>query len=262
MPLLVPARNASVWTGPTGNNTWLLTGRVPTLIDAGVGIPEHIAAVDDALGASPLSQLLITHDHVDHVSGIPALTDRWPALRVRRYDGAEGSLTHGEHVAAGEGQLRVLHTPGHSPDHCCFFDEEAGDLYCGDLARVGGTVVIPATRGGNLVHYLESLRLVQGLAPRRLLPGHGPIVYDPAALIAEYLAHRAERDEQILAALTQKARTPAGILREVYTNLNPAFERAALETVLAHLIKLRDEGRVTKQPQEVADELADWTYAG
>ena len=107
----------------------------------------------------------------------------------------------GDPVPAGDGQLEILPTPGHSPDHLCFFDREAGDLYCGDLARKGGTIVIPARKGGDLRAYLASLRLVRDLAPRRLLPGHGPIVDDPAALIDEYIAHRQKREQQILQAI-------------------------------------------------------------
>ena len=80
--ILLPAHNASEWTGPTGNNTYLLAGRVPTLVDAGVGQPAHIEAVADALDGSPLALVLITHGHSDHVKGVPALLARWPAARV------------------------------------------------------------------------------------------------------------------------------------------------------------------------------------
>jgi glyoxylase-like metal-dependent hydrolase (beta-lactamase superfamily II) len=251
MPLLVPAGNASAWTGPTGNNTWLLRGRVPTLIDAGIGAADHIGAVDRALHGTPLLLVLITHSHVDHLSGWPTVNARWPGARVRIYPG----LRHGERVAAGDAELRVLHTPGHSPDHCCFFDDRSGDLFCGDLARLGGTVVIPATRGGSLAHYLDSLRLVAGLKPKRLLPGHGPIVDDPGGLIERYLKHRADRDEQIVRAVSGGRGTPSEIVREVYPDLATGLGPAAEETVLAHLIKLRDEGRVRQDGDR-------WTQVG
>ena len=251
MPLLVPAGNASAWTGPTGNNTWLLTGRVPTLIDAGVGAAEHIAALDRALHGTPLLLVLITHLHVDHFSGWPAVNARWPGATMRIHPG----LRHDERVLAGDTELRVVHTPGHSPDHCCFFEERSGDLYCGDLARLGGTVVIPASRGGNLAAYLDSLRLVASLDPKRLLPGHGPIVEDPRALIEQYLRHRAARDEQIVRALRQGARTPGEIVRAVYPDLAVELEQAAKETVVAHLIKLQAEGRVRQDGES-------WTQVG
>jgi hydroxyacylglutathione hydrolase len=242
-PILIPANNPSQWTGPTGNNTFLLTGKVPTLVDAGVGKDEHLDAVARALDGRPLALVLITHGHVDHVSGVPKLLERWPDAVVRGISSGV-TLADGERVEAGDTVLRVIPTPGHAPDHCCFFDQRTRDLYCGDLAREGGTVVIPATRGGDLSDYISSLRTVRALAPARLLPGHGPIVDDPASLIDSYLRHRAERDRQILEALGEGERTAAEIAGAIYRGLPELLKKAAVETVLAHLIKLAREGRV------------------
>jgi glyoxylase-like metal-dependent hydrolase (beta-lactamase superfamily II) len=234
-PILIPAGNPSEWTGPSGNNTWLVPGREPALVDAGVGHAQHVEAVADALNGAPLARVLITHWHPDHVKGLPALRDRWKGLVV--VDAA------GDDVPAGDGHLEIIPTPGHSPDHLCFFDREAGDLYCGDLARKGGTIVIPARKGGDLRVYLESLRLVRELAPRRLLPGHGPVVDDPSALIDEYIAHRQKREQQILQAMLAGARTVDDIVRRVYPALPASLSDGAADSVRAHLAKLRDEGR-------------------
>ena len=234
-PILIPAGNPSEWTGPTGNNTWLLIGREPALVDAGVGDAAHVDRVAEALAGAPLARVLITHWHPDHVKGLPALRDRWPRLVDVEAAGPE--------VPAGDGALEIIPTPGHSPDHLCFLDRGSGDLYCGDLARQGGTIVIPARKGGDLRAYLASLRLVRDLAPARLLPGHGPIVTDPIALIDEYLAHRARREQEILQAMLDGARTVDEIVRRVYPTLSPSLKEAAADSVRAHLAKLRDEGR-------------------
>jgi glyoxylase-like metal-dependent hydrolase (beta-lactamase superfamily II) len=146
-------------------------------------------------------------------------------------------------VPAGDGALEIVPTPGHAPDHLCFFDRESGDLCCGDLARRGGTIVIPASKGGDLREYLASLRRVRDLKPRRLLPGHGPIVDDPSALIDEYLAHRAQREQEILKAILDGARTVPDIVSRVYPALPASLGDAAAESVRAHLKKLRDDGR-------------------
>jgi len=234
-PMLIPADNPSEWTGPTGNNTWLLRGAEPALVDAGTGKPSHVEAVARALEGAALARVFVTHWHPDHVSGLPALKDRWPRLAVIE--------SAGPPVPAGDGVLEILPTPGHAPDHLCFYDREAGDLYCGDLARRGGTIVIPVSKGGDLRAYLASLRLVRDLKPARLLPGHGPVVDDPIALVDEYIAHREQREQQILKAILDGARTVPDIVRVVYPALPASLSAAAAESVRAHLVKLRDEGR-------------------
>ena len=234
------ARNASDWTGPTGNTTYLFRGSPSVLIDAGVGHPEHVEEIAHALGGGDLNVVLITHSHVDHQAGVPALASRWPQTVVR--GGPGDPLGDGELIRAGETQLRALHTPGHAPDHFCFEDVRSREVFCGDLVRIGGTVVIPASKGGNLRQYLASLRRIRELQPPRLLPAHGPVIDDPVAVIDEYLEHRASRERQIAQARDSGARTVAEIVARVYPDLSPALRAAAEETVRAHLQKMSEEG--------------------
>jgi len=236
-PLLIPAGNPSAWTGPSGNNTWLLRGAQAVLVDAGVGHPEHVDAIARALDGAPLVRVLITHSHSDHVAGLPALRARWPGLRVCPPD-------------EGDPRLEIVPTPGHAPDHVCFFDRESGDLYCGDLARLGGTIVIPSRKGGDLRAYLHSLNRVRDLAPRRMLPGHGPIIDDPIALIDRYIAHRIQRERQIVEAMAGGAKTVEEIVARVYPELPPSLRAAAEQTVEAHVRKLTSENQENPGNQE------------
>jgi glyoxylase-like metal-dependent hydrolase (beta-lactamase superfamily II) len=238
--LRLPAGNPSPWTGPGGNNTYLLEGAVPTLIDAGVGEPAHLAALEAALDRRPLAQILVTHSHPDHVDGVPALLRRWPQVIIRNALG--DSCRDGEVIAAGDGHLVAVHTPGHAPDHFCFFDPETREVYCGDLARLGGTIVIPASKGGDLRQYLDALRRIRALAPSGLLPGHGPTIDDVDGVIGEYLQHRADREQQILEILRGGPHSVEQIVGAIYTGLDPSVLRAAADSVLAHLIKLREDG--------------------
>ncbi len=255
---LIPGFNPGPYTG-AGNNTWLLPGRETALIDAATGEPRHLAALDEALDGSPLSRVLVTHAHPDHAAGAPGLAVRcrgaaffkmpWPECDAE-YPVEWRPLAEGDLVDAGDGVLRVLHTPGHAPDHVCFFDETDGTLFSGDLLIQGGTVVVPASYGGSLTDYLAALARVRALAPARVLPAHGPEIHDVAALIDQYVAHRRRRDDEILSALRRGHASQAAIVRAVYPELAAELREAAGESVLAHLRKLEAEGAVRRHDAE------------
>ena len=247
---LIAGFNPGPYTG-AGNNTYLLPGREPALIDAATGEPRHLAALGEALGNAALSRVLVTHAHPDHASGAVGLAARWMDAsffklpwpeRDGEYRVAWRPLAEGDIVDAGDGALRVLHTPGHAPDHVCFFDEAEGTLFCGDLLIQGGTVVVPASYGGSLTDYLASLARVRELRPARVLPAHGPEIDDVTALIDQYVAHRGRRDDEILSALRRGHTTQAAIVEVVYPHLAAELRGAAGESVLAHLHKLEAEG--------------------
>jgi glyoxylase-like metal-dependent hydrolase (beta-lactamase superfamily II) len=229
-PILIPSGNPSAMTG-AGNNTWLLDGAEPTLIDAGIGKPEHLDAIALALGGRGLSCVLITHGHADHASGAPALSTRWPGIDVRQWP---NQLSDGQQIRAGDRTLTVAHTPGHAADHVCFWDASSRDLYSGDMLVLGSTVMIPAA-GGGLRAYLASLERIAALAPARVFPGHGPVIEDPLRLIADYIEHRRLRHRQVAACLAQGIHDPDAIVTSVYPDLPPALRPAARATIEAHL---------------------------
>jgi glyoxylase-like metal-dependent hydrolase (beta-lactamase superfamily II) len=244
---LVLAGNPGALTG-AGSNTWLLDGRVPTLVDAGVGAASHVDAVAGRLAGRRLAQVLVTHGHHDHAGGVPALRAAWPDLVARKFVAGDEPawipLADGEVVAAGDGALSVVWTPGHAPDHVCFWDQGSASLFGGDMVIAGTTVMIPAGRGGSLRDYLASLDRLARLAPRRIYPGHGPVIERPLELIREYLAHRALRERQILDCLERGIVEPDAIVAAIYGNLATPVFRAARETVEAHLVKLAGDGRL------------------
>ena len=253
-PLALHAFNPGPITG-AGNWTWLLRGRVTTLIDCGTGDPRHLDALATALGGTPLAQVLVTHAHSDHAAGAPALAERFPGVRFLKMPWAERDtkwpvdwqpLADDDEIDAGDIRLRTLHTPGHAPDHLCFWHAESRTMFGGDLAVQGTTVWIPTSLGGDLVDYLASLARVIALQPHRIYPAHGAVIDDPDALLRGYLRHRQERERQVLAALGEGNHDPDAIVEHIYRGIKDRLIPMAKESVLAQLQKLERERRVRR----------------
>jgi glyoxylase-like metal-dependent hydrolase (beta-lactamase superfamily II) len=239
-------------------SSYILQGKTTMLVDAVSDEPDYLARVQEALGEGrALDRLVVTHAHRDHVAGARAVVERWPAVMPSKIpwvgeDESTGvsweALRDKAFVEAGDGQLWVLHTPGHAPDHLCLFDVRSGQLWSGDLLINGSTVVIAASRGGSLRQYLDSLRRLLDLQPRRILPAHGDAIEHPVSLIRAYLSHRGLREKQILAALAAEPSTIPQLVERVYASeaLAPSLLAAAAENVLAHLLMLEEDGRVAR----------------
>lgn len=239
-----------------GNWTWLIDGRVPTLIDAGTGDARHLDAVAEALGGRQLARVLVTHGHGDHASGAPALAAREPSAefmkmpwpeRDARLDVAWKPLADGDVIEAGDTTLLAIHTPGHAPDHLAFWHEASRSLFCGDLMLRGTTVWIPGDKNGDVGAYIASLQRVQALEPVVVYPAHGPVIHDPATLLHNYIEHRYEREAQVLNALRAGHGTAEAIAKRLYRGLRSSLMSYAEQSVRAHLRKLERDGRVRRE---------------
>jgi len=254
-PVSIPASNPGPMTGE-GNHTWLIPGAPTLLVDAGVGAAQHLDAlrVELARAGTGLGTVVVTHAHPDHIEGTPAVHATWPKADLRKYPWPTmdakypvsfGALDDQQRIAAGDEELVAIYTPGHSPDHLCLWHEASRTLFGGDLVIEGGTVVIPASRGGRLIAYMRSLERVLALDAAVILPAHGPTIVDPAKIILATLAHRRRREAQVLEGLARGPATPASLASTIYDRLPAAAQRLGQESVLAHLLKLQEEGLVS-----------------
>jgi len=217
------------------------------IIDPGPEDPDHIARILDRVRGSGgrIVLILVTHTHADHIGAagrLAALT----GAPVGRWRAGDRPVGDGGRLAADDLELRALHTPGHAPDHLAFYWEAKRMLFSGDLILGSGTVMV-SPPGGSMEDYLHSLDRVARLDLSVIAPGHGPLIHDPKARVAEYVSHRKMREEQVVASLAHGPRTPGEVAASLYPDLTPRLHPAAEGTVLAHLLKLLAEGRVLRE---------------
>jgi glyoxylase-like metal-dependent hydrolase (beta-lactamase superfamily II) len=247
----VLAPNPSLMT-LEGTNTWIIAepgSAAAIVVDPGPDDEGHLrrVAASAAQAGQRIGRIVLTHGHSDHSAGARRLAELTgadvlavdPAHRL----GPDG-LGPGATISGAGCELRVIATPGHTPDSVCLLIEADGALLTGDTVLGRGTTVI--ARGGSLGDYLSSLAELRAVAEaqrlRALLPGHGPLLSDPAGTLDYYIAHRAERLAQVRAALSAGDRTVGEIVARVYADVDRPLWRFAQWSVRAQLAYLAERG--------------------
>ncbi|MBL4608087.1 MAG: MBL fold metallo-hydrolase [Pseudomonadales bacterium] len=254
--LLAP--NPGPFTGP-GTNTYIVGKSELVLIDPGPEIVSHIDTLVDEL-AGNIRWILVTHTHRDHSPAAALLKKRLGSSvevlgMLSAHDGpsfdqdfiSDRPFGHGDSIKTEEFTLTAIHTPGHASNHLCYFLEEEALLFSGDHLMDGSTVVI-APPDGHIASYIDSLSLLFDYPIDVIAPAHGGLISRAHEEIEKTIRHRLKREENVRAALLlDSSRSISDLTPFVYDDVPVFMHLIAQQSLLAHLIKLEEDGEASEQ---------------
>jgi len=267
-PLLrrITCPNAGMFTFK-GTNTYIVgRGRV-AVVDPGPDLPEQTEAILRALDGETVTHIVVTHTHNDHSPGVPALVAatgaktyafgphgagmrrQWPFASPEGGDLAfkpDVTVPDGGVIAGDGWTLEALHTPGHISNHLCFSLKEENVLLSGDHVMGWSTSVV-SPPDGDMADYMASLEKLLGRPETTYWPGHGPAVRDPQPFLRAFIAHRNEREVQIVDCLADGPKTIPEMVRVMYADVPEALHRPAARSVLAHILRMVEDGRIAAE---------------
>jgi glyoxylase-like metal-dependent hydrolase (beta-lactamase superfamily II) len=235
-----------------GTNTYFLEGDDGvTVLDPGPDDAAHVADIL-RLTPGPIARILLSHTHRDHFGAVAALKEQTGVPTLGYHQSADEAFEPDVKIHDGETVLgmEAVFTPGHAADHLCFARPD-GVLFSADHV-MGWSSSIVSPPGGNMADYFASLKRLLARPETTYLPGHGPVLTDPHPYVEALLHHRVTRENAIAAALQKGPNSSNGLVEALYSKIDPILKMAAERNVLAHLIKLQGEGRVTRRGD-------DWT---
>jgi len=260
----VVARNPSPFTF-YGTGTYLLGQGSVMVIDPGPADENHIAAVLEATRAETITHILVTHTHMDHSPGCRLLQQHCAAPTYAFGRHGLGQYEVGEIVEQGadlafdpdvtvtdkqilEGKtfsVECVHTPGHTSNHLCFQLQQEKALFTGDHVMGWSTSVI-SPPDGDMGAYMKSLERLLGRNDRVFWPTHGPCIHDTKSYVRAFIAHRKDRERQILTALASGQSRISDMVPGIYQGIQKALFPAAARSVLATIIHLIEEGKIQR----------------
>jgi glyoxylase-like metal-dependent hydrolase (beta-lactamase superfamily II) len=256
----VLAHNPSAFTY-YGTQTYLIGESQVAVIDPGPDQPDHLEALERAIGGRPVAAIMCTHTHRDHspasrplaeMTGAPIIGCAPLALETvgpradAAFDGdyqPDRILADGDAIQVDRQSITAVATPGHTSNHLCFAYGDA--LLTGDhVMGWSTTVVVPPD--GDMAEYIRSLDKLRRRDDRIYYPAHGPAVTNPQQYVRHLVGHRMQREKQILTLVGEKRRPIPDIVANAYPGLDPRLVTAAGGSVLAHLLDLERRGLVER----------------
>ena len=250
----ITAGNPGMFTGP-GTNTYLIGDEEVTVIDPGPALHEHIEAIIQA--SANIKQILLTHTHPDHSPGTRLLQDNIdvPVFALITENSKDQDITFtperilidGEIIANEYYSIEVIHTPGHASNHLCYLLKDEKLLFTGDHIMDGSTVVI-APPDGSMQDYIDSLAKLKEYDLNKIAPGHGELIDEPYAVVDWIIKHRFERESKVIDVLKQHNSGDLNTLvKDIYADVDSMLHPVAKWSLESHLVKLMDEGIVTRK---------------
>jgi glyoxylase-like metal-dependent hydrolase (beta-lactamase superfamily II) len=230
------------------------------VIDPGPDLDGHIENIM-AAAPGPIKWILCTHTHIDHSPASRSIKEKTgaqiygrPAPAYPNQDqtfAPDHIVEHDQILNIAGITLKVIHTPGHASNQVCFLHEEQKMLFTGDHVMQGSTVVINPP-DGNMVQYLDSLRLITNYPVDYLAPGHGFLMHNVHEIVDRLIIHRLGRENKVLTALrTQNQPLPLEeLVKHAYSDTDQRLHKVAMRSLQAHLDKLVTEGRAHHQNGE------------
>jgi glyoxylase-like metal-dependent hydrolase (beta-lactamase superfamily II) len=256
----VLAHNPSAFTY-FGTQSYVVGEREAAVIDPGPDLPEHLDALEKAIGGRRVAAIMCTHTHRDHSPAARPLAERTGAPVIgcaplsletvgpradASFDGdyaPDRALADGEALESDGKPIVAVATPGHTSNHLCFAYE--GALFSGDhVMGWSTTVVVPPD--GDMAAYMDSLDKLRARDDRIYYPAHGKPVTNPRQYVRRLIGHRKQRETQILTLVGEQPRAIPDVVARAYPGLDPRLVTAAGGSVLAHLLDLERRGLVER----------------
>lgn len=246
-PTLLPATETNTYFVTVGDHFYVIEPASPYE-------PEQAALVsairEKIRSGFSLRGMILTHHHGDHVGAAMRLRDEFDAPVIahehtrERLDGrvtVDHSLDEG--ATLFDGEVEVLHTPGHARGHLCLRERRGNWLIAGDMVASVGTILIDVEDGGDMREYLEQLERLAALVEGVVLPAHGAPIEEGADRLRYYVKHRLLREAKVLAALSEGWLSEDALVAKAYDDTPPSVWPIAARSAKAHLEKLRSEER-------------------